>query len=133
MGEMGYSGFEFMSWLGLFVPAGTPKAVVTRLNAEINRASLEPEYIALVAETGGEMVTTPTPEQFRNFTYAEIGRSGNSRESAEIATFTHHPLWLQFTGLMSPPVSPLESQDQTLQTPLKQSVWNLWKGLFSTK
>jgi tripartite-type tricarboxylate transporter receptor subunit TctC len=73
MGEMGYAGFDFMSWTGLFVPAGTPKAVVTRLNAEITKVVREPEYVAWLAETGSEVVT-PTPEQFRDFTHAELAK-----------------------------------------------------------
>jgi tripartite-type tricarboxylate transporter receptor subunit TctC len=70
MGEMGYTGLELRSWTGVFVPAGTPNAVVTRLNAEIIKVVREPDYVALMAETGGEVVT-PTPEQFRDFVHAE--------------------------------------------------------------
>jgi tripartite-type tricarboxylate transporter receptor subunit TctC len=73
MAEMGYSGFESTSWTGLFVPAGTPRAVVTRLNAEINKAIRDPEYVAVIAESGGEVVTL-TPEQFRDFTHDELAK-----------------------------------------------------------
>ncbi len=36
--EQGYSGFDDLTWVGFFAPAGTPAEVVNRLNAELNRA-----------------------------------------------------------------------------------------------
>jgi tripartite-type tricarboxylate transporter receptor subunit TctC len=73
MAEMGHTGFDMMSWTGLFVPAGTPRAIVTRLNAEITRVVREPEFASWLADTGSEVVT-PTPEQFRDFTRGELER-----------------------------------------------------------
>jgi tripartite-type tricarboxylate transporter receptor subunit TctC len=40
--EGGIKGLVLAQWLGVFVPAGTPSAIVTRLNAEINKALAEP-------------------------------------------------------------------------------------------
>ncbi len=40
--EGGIKGLVLAQWLGVFVPAGTPRAIVTRLNAEINKALAEP-------------------------------------------------------------------------------------------
>lgn len=54
MGEMGFAGFDMLSWTGLFVPGGTPKAAITRLNAEITKVVREPEFAAWLAETGSE-------------------------------------------------------------------------------
>lgn len=73
MQEQGHAGFDMMSWTGLFVPAGTPRAAVNRLNAEITRVVREPEFAAWLADTGSEVVT-PTPEQFRDFTRSELER-----------------------------------------------------------
>ena len=42
-GEMGFPDFYSGSWVGLFVPAKTPDAVVARLNAEINQIMKEAE------------------------------------------------------------------------------------------
>ena len=39
----GFPGFDDLTWFGFFAPAGTPDAVVTRLNAEINRALEQPD------------------------------------------------------------------------------------------
>jgi tripartite-type tricarboxylate transporter receptor subunit TctC len=41
--ELGYPGFTASSWVGVFAPAGTPAAIVERLNAEINAAMGEPD------------------------------------------------------------------------------------------
>ena len=41
--EAGVAGYEMSPWVGAFAPAGTPKAIVDRLNAEINRALRQPE------------------------------------------------------------------------------------------
>src|SRR5688572_20660938 len=41
--EAGVPGYEAVIWLGIMAPAGTPKAVVDRLNAEITRAANSPE------------------------------------------------------------------------------------------
>jgi tripartite-type tricarboxylate transporter receptor subunit TctC len=39
-------GFEFISWMGTFVPAGTPRPIVDRLNAELKRAVADPAVAA---------------------------------------------------------------------------------------
>ena len=41
--EIGFPGFEASSWVGFFAPAGTPPAIVERLNVEINRALTSPD------------------------------------------------------------------------------------------
>ncbi len=40
--ESGYPGFEALAWNGLFAPAGTPKAVVDRINADVNAVMKDP-------------------------------------------------------------------------------------------
>ena len=39
-------GFEYISWFGAFTPAGTPKAIVDRLNAELKKATSDPDVSA---------------------------------------------------------------------------------------
>ena len=46
MGELGYPGFEIEGWIGVFVPAGTPKDIVTKLSSELARIIASPEGIA---------------------------------------------------------------------------------------
>jgi tripartite-type tricarboxylate transporter receptor subunit TctC len=63
-------GYETNSWGGMVVPAATPKAIVTRLNAEINKAlqspALKERYAAIEAEPVGG-----TPDQFAAFVRKE--------------------------------------------------------------
>lgn len=66
-------GVEFTSWLGLAVAAGTPRAIVERMNAEL-RAILELSDVRQrIADLGG--VTTPSsPEEMRGRIEREIAR-----------------------------------------------------------
>ena len=62
----GFEGYEVTSWIGIVGPAGLPKDIVDRLNAEVNRILQRPEIRTRLAELGGE--TAPgTPEQFAAF------------------------------------------------------------------
>jgi tripartite-type tricarboxylate transporter receptor subunit TctC len=61
--ESGYPGFDVSTWYGLFVPAGTPKEVVTRVNAEVNKLLATPEMKAAIVAQGAEPQAM-TPEQF---------------------------------------------------------------------
>jgi len=73
--ESGLPGFEVTSWYGLAAPAGTPKAVIARLNADTNNALQSPQVIA----------------QFRQQGYEPIGGSAdelNARIKADVATWT---------------------------------------------
>ncbi len=73
MAELGYQNFELLSWTGLFVPAGTPQPIISRLNAEITKVVKEPEFSTWLGQTGSDVVT-PTPEQFRDFVRTEMAR-----------------------------------------------------------
>jgi tripartite-type tricarboxylate transporter receptor subunit TctC len=46
LGELGYPGFEIEGWIGIFVPAATPKDIVTKLSAELARIIASPEGVA---------------------------------------------------------------------------------------
>jgi tripartite-type tricarboxylate transporter receptor subunit TctC len=81
--ELGYPGFEAATWSGLVAPAGTPKAIVDRLNAEANRALATSEMKAKLAEDG----STPlggTPEQFAAFIRSEHAKWGTAVRDAGI-------------------------------------------------
>ncbi len=52
MNESGFSDFDDLTWFAFFAPAGTPPAVVARLNAEINKAMEAPDVVAKFAEQG---------------------------------------------------------------------------------
>lgn len=65
-----FPGFEYRSWMGICVPAGTPKEIVTRLNLEINRILSTQEARDWLAEQGGEPVIE-TPEGFGAYAQKE--------------------------------------------------------------
>jgi tripartite-type tricarboxylate transporter receptor subunit TctC len=54
--ESGVPGFEVTGWYGLAAPAGTPKAIVERLNAETNRALQSPEIVEQFRVQGFEPI-----------------------------------------------------------------------------
>jgi tripartite-type tricarboxylate transporter receptor subunit TctC len=73
--ESGVPGFDGVAWVGLVAPAGTPKAVVDKLNAEVHKISAMPDirerYIGLGAEPSAQ-----TPEQFAAFIQTEMDKWG---------------------------------------------------------
>lgn len=75
MREAGYAGIELDAWFGLVAPAGTPDAVVGKLNAAFVQAVRDPEVGKQMAEQGAEPAGT-TPEEFAGFIASEIDRFG---------------------------------------------------------
>jgi len=81
--ELGYPGFEAATWSGLIAPAGTPKAVIDRLNAEANKALGTDAMKQKLMEDG----STPlggTPEQFAAFIRTEHAKWGAAVRDAGI-------------------------------------------------
>ena len=64
--EQGVKGFESGTWQGVLVPAGTPPAVVARLNAELTRIIRSPEVRERLVSQGAE-VYTMSPTEFSSF------------------------------------------------------------------
>lgn len=62
--EQGVAGYDVQSWAGLMAPVGTPRPVVDRLNAELQKALLVPAVKARLEEMGGE-VRGSTPDEMR--------------------------------------------------------------------
>ncbi len=69
--ESGLPGFDVSSWTGLFVPAGTPPAIIERLNAETVRITHDPVYLEQL-KTMGTDAASSTPEAFGAFVRKEI-------------------------------------------------------------
>lgn len=61
--EAGVPGFDVSAWAGAIVPAGVPKAIIARLNAELNKALATPAVRDKLPEMGLEIVGG-TPEQY---------------------------------------------------------------------
>ena len=61
--ESGYPGFEALAWNGVLVPAATPKAIIARLNAEINAILKEPDVVQKLHALGFDLIGG-TPDEF---------------------------------------------------------------------
>jgi tripartite-type tricarboxylate transporter receptor subunit TctC len=69
--EAGVPGFEATIWLGLMAPAGTPKAIVDKLNAAVNQTIMRPEIIA-AWDRQGAIPMAMTPAEFDAFLRKDI-------------------------------------------------------------
>ena len=70
--ESGYPGYELSTWFGLLAPAGTPKPVLDRLQAEVVKALKEP---SVRARLGDYEIFGSTPEEFGAFLNTEIEKT----------------------------------------------------------
>ncbi|HSD55483.1 MAG TPA: tripartite tricarboxylate transporter substrate binding protein [Burkholderiales bacterium] len=75
MVEAGVPGYESSSWFGIMVPAGTPKEVVARLNAEARTIMALPEVHERFDQQGA-IASPGTSEDFDKFIRAEIEKWG---------------------------------------------------------
>jgi len=73
IGESGYPGFEAWAWQGFVAPAGTPRAVVEKLNSEFAKVMADPVIKQRLSESGFEPQTS-TPEQFAAHMRSEIAK-----------------------------------------------------------
>lgn len=73
MQEAGLKGYDTSTWGGLLAPAGTPREVVNKLNADVNRILAEPEVRDKLNAAGID-VATGTPQQFADFIQNEMTR-----------------------------------------------------------
>ncbi len=71
--EAGVPGFEVTVWFGLLAPAGVPRDIILRLNAESTRIINSPEVTDRFLKLGVEP-RTGTPEQFGDMVKSEVGR-----------------------------------------------------------
>ena len=69
--EQGVAGYDVRSWAGLMAPAGTPRAVIDRLNAETLKALQIPAVKARLEEMGGE-ARGSTPEEMKALVTSEL-------------------------------------------------------------
>jgi tripartite-type tricarboxylate transporter receptor subunit TctC len=70
-----YPGFETTSWVGAIAPAGTPRAVIDKLNGALARILAEADVKAKFDAQSAEIVAS-TPEQFGEFIKSESAKWG---------------------------------------------------------
>ena len=73
--ESGVPGYESTAWFGIAVPAGTPKEIIARLNADGQKATKSPEFVKRMTDLGYEIVGG-TPEQMAGMIQDEVRRWG---------------------------------------------------------
>jgi len=73
--EAGLRDFEVTTWYGVLAPAGTPRSVISRLNAELVKIMHSPDLKEKLAATGTDPLTS-TPEEFAAYIQREIVKWG---------------------------------------------------------
>jgi tripartite-type tricarboxylate transporter receptor subunit TctC len=81
MAESGFKGQEADTLQGVLLPVGTPKAIVTKVNADIVKVLAQPDVKERVAALGFDIVAS-TPEQFAAQVKAEIEKWGKVIKAA---------------------------------------------------
>ena len=81
--ESGFPGFDISEWYGIVTTAGTPAAVIERLNKEINTIMASPEMIKWV-EQNGVVRDMTTAKEFGDFIRSEVDKLGKIARDANI-------------------------------------------------
>jgi len=81
--EAGLPKFEVTTWYGVLAPAGTPRPIINRLNAELVKIMHSPELKERLAASGTEPRTS-TPEEFAAYIKEEIVKWGDVVRKANL-------------------------------------------------
>jgi tripartite-type tricarboxylate transporter receptor subunit TctC len=71
--EAGFPGFEAVSWYPIFAPAGTPRALIQKINADVNRILGKPDVRERFLKLG-MIPFGGTPEALRDYFHADVKR-----------------------------------------------------------
>ena len=85
MNESGFPGFEAIAWFGLAFPAGTPREIVERMNAELAKALADRELKSKL-EAAGITPLAMSPAQFTDLIKADVVRWRNVIQEAKVTT-----------------------------------------------
>jgi tripartite-type tricarboxylate transporter receptor subunit TctC len=69
----GVPGYEVVNWIGVFAPAGTPQAIVDKLNTEMRELQKSPEVQQYMKQQGVEPFSLP-PAKFADLVQSDIGK-----------------------------------------------------------
>ena len=74
MAEQGFPGFSAVAWWAVFAPAGTPKPIIDKLNAEMVKIAKDPAVNKQLTETLGIDLKLSSPEELQKWTVTEMDR-----------------------------------------------------------
>ena len=81
--ESGLPGFDYVLWVAMFAPAGTPADLVEKINGDVLRVLATPEAKERLAALGADAMPM-TPAEFKKFVHEEIAVSGKVIKAAGI-------------------------------------------------
>jgi tripartite-type tricarboxylate transporter receptor subunit TctC len=81
--EAGLPGYEAGNWFGIFAPAGTPQAVVDKLNGAINAAMTSPQMKERLQSQGADPLSG-TPQQLADLVKSELAKYAKIVKAANI-------------------------------------------------
>jgi len=82
-GEAGVANADAPRWCGLWAPAGTPKAITDKVNADVRRALQSPDVKEKLANLGNEVVDM-SPDEFSRYVRSEMETYGRIIRAAGI-------------------------------------------------
>lgn len=83
MAESGVAGYEFTNWFGLVAPAGVPKAVISKLHADVSKVLAQPELRSQLEKMGADVISN-TPEEFGSQMRADTAKWAKIIKDANI-------------------------------------------------
>jgi tripartite-type tricarboxylate transporter receptor subunit TctC len=81
--EAGMTGYEMTNWYGVMAPANTPREIVSKLNAEINRIVALPDAKTRLEDVGTQL-DPKSPEQFAEFLRSEVAKYARVVKTANV-------------------------------------------------
>ena len=82
--ESGVPGYQAISWFAFFAPAGTPRAVVTKINADVQRVLADPDFKEKFLDVQLFEPLTGDADQFQSFVKAETEKWGKAIKATGI-------------------------------------------------
>jgi tripartite-type tricarboxylate transporter receptor subunit TctC len=76
LAEQGFPGFSALAWWGVFAPAGTPQAIIDKLNGELVKTLKMPDVRKTLTETLGMDIVAATPADTQKFLLDQMARWG---------------------------------------------------------
>ena len=82
--EAGVPGYEYIAWVGVFAPAGTPRAILDRINADTQKTLADPEFTNKYLPQWGQEAMTLSASGFHARYLADIEKSKKIVRDARI-------------------------------------------------